>query len=562
MNLEQTNKVIKAFEKEIKRLLKLGKSPKEAVRAAYKKFPVMETLREELEAQIIAEMARGSEYAFPAEALAAAAAKPWAEDGLTLSDRTTKGSKAVVSHVTAAIGNCIKENQTTYATSRKLFDGYQKDGIIPEQDIPNFMHSLIRAAQPDMRRSAEFKRVLRNATRNVEKLTTQGMKAAYNQITEAILTGNEKRLEKAVYVATQERTRYFAERIARTELARAYHDGVTARWDNDPDCVAYQWRMSQSHPVTDICDLYAGADLYGMGAGVFPKGKVPELPAHPHCMCYLRPLMSGSLKLKSETPKERIDKGGREWLDKQSKYARQCILGVKGESQYKKGANWRNEAKGYSERKTKSRIAIPAGNDKIKSNKKSSNGTVDFVRFDEWQNLSKNQSIEECAKYANPNYNKGEGYQFNCVMCVAAYEMQRRGKMAIARPAKLPLITNDTAIEWERLFNGGEFKQFPGTGKKYVEDYLKAIWGNGSRAMVYVNWRYGEYGHVFVVENVKGKLIYIDPQNGLIGAEVEEYFKHVSHDTTRMMRIDNLTFNDKHLNDCCENPNRKGKKNG
>lgn len=356
MNLTETNKIIKAFEEEIKRLLKAGKSPKEAVKAAYKKYPVMETLREELDAQIIAEMARGSEYAFPAEALAAAAAKPWAEDGLTLSDRTTKGSKAVVSHVAAAIGNCIKENQTTYATSRKLFDGYQKDGIIPEQDIPNFMHSLIRAAQPNMRRSPEFRRVLRNATRNVEKLTTQGVKAAYNQITEVILTGNEKRLDKAVYVATQERTRYFAERIARTELARAYHDGVTAKWGKDPDCVAYKWRMSKSHPAPDICDMYAGANLYGMGPGVFPKDKVPELPAHPHCMCYLRPLMDGSLRLESNTPVDRVAKGGKEWLDKQSQYVRQHILGEKGEAIVQTGADWRRFARNYNRAYLKSRI--------------------------------------------------------------------------------------------------------------------------------------------------------------------------------------------------------------
>ena len=137
---------------------------------------------------------------------------------------------------------------------------------------------------------------------------------------------------------------------------------MTARWDNAPDCVAYKWRMSQSHPVTDICDLYAGADLYGMGPGVFPKGKVPELPAHPHCMCYLRPLMSGSLKLKSETPKERIDKGGKEWLDKQSKTARQNILGVMGEMQYKKGGNWQSVARGYGNRYMKSRVGGVAAN--------------------------------------------------------------------------------------------------------------------------------------------------------------------------------------------------------
>lgn len=356
MDLEQTNKVIKAFEKEVKRLLKLGKSPREAVRAAYKKYPVMETLREELDAQIVAEMARGCEYTIPEAILQAAASKSWAADGFTLSDRTTQGKKYVIANVSGVITNCLKENQMVYQASRAIFDGYKNGGVIPEQEIPDFMHSLIRAAKPDMRTGPEFKRALRNVKRNVEKLSTQGMKAAYNQITNAILSSNQKRLDNAIYVATQERTRYFAERIARTELARAYHDGVTARWNNDSDCVAYKWRMSQSHPVTDICDLYAGADLYGMGAGIFPKNRVPELPAHPHCMCYLRPLMDGSLHLKRQTPVEQVYEGGKEWLDKQSKTARQNILGVMGEMQYQKGGNWRSFARGYGSRYMKSRI--------------------------------------------------------------------------------------------------------------------------------------------------------------------------------------------------------------
>lgn len=356
MNLTETNKIIKAFEEEIKRLLKAGKSPKEAVKAAYKKYPVMEALREELDAQIIAEMARGCEYTIPEAILQAAASKSWAADGFTLSDRTTQGKKYVINHVAGVITNCLKENQVVYQASRAIFDGYKNGGVIPEQEIPDFMHSLIRAAKPDMRTGPEFKRALRNVKRNVEKLSTQGMKAAYHQITDAILSSNQKRLDNAIYVATQERTRYFAERIARTELARAYHDGVTARWDNDPDCVAYKWRMSQSHPVTDICDLYAGADLYGMGPGVFPKGKVPELPAHPHCMCYLRPLMDGSLHLKRQTPVEQVYEGGREWLDKQSEYARQRILGERGAAIVKSGTDWRRFARNYNENYLKSRI--------------------------------------------------------------------------------------------------------------------------------------------------------------------------------------------------------------
>ena len=76
-------------------------------------------------------------------------------------------------------------------------------------------------------------------------------------------------VDKAIYVATQEKARYFAERIARTEKARAYMDGAMYPYAHDPDCVAFKWKLSSYHPCDDICDLYANADLWGMGEGIF-----------------------------------------------------------------------------------------------------------------------------------------------------------------------------------------------------------------------------------------------------------------------------------------------------
>ena len=86
-------------------------------------------------------------------------------------------------------------------------------------------------------------------------------------------------------MAVQEKARYHAERIARTENARAYADGQMSRYMNDPDVVALKWKLGSRHPRYDICDFYANADLYGLGKGVYPKDKFPRLPAHPHCMC-------------------------------------------------------------------------------------------------------------------------------------------------------------------------------------------------------------------------------------------------------------------------------------
>ena len=116
-----------------------------------------------------------------------------------------------------------------------------------------------------------FKRALRDAQRNIDKLSTQGLKAAYNGIIDTISKGNEEMVDKAIYVATQEKARYFAERIARTEKARAYMDGGMYPYAHDPDCVSFRWKLSSCHPCDDICDLYARADFWGDGRGYFSK---------------------------------------------------------------------------------------------------------------------------------------------------------------------------------------------------------------------------------------------------------------------------------------------------
>lgn len=117
-------------------------------------------------------------------------------------------------------------------------------------------------------------------------------------------------IDKAIDVVTKESTRYFAERIVRTEKARAYMDGAMYPYAHDPDCVAFKWKLSSCHPCDDICDLYARADLWGMGEGIFPKDKLPKLPVHPNCMCRVVPIFHGSMRVTSEEPKDKTLAGG------------------------------------------------------------------------------------------------------------------------------------------------------------------------------------------------------------------------------------------------------------
>lgn len=355
MILTKTDKTIKAFEKEIKRLLKEGKTAKEAVKGAYKKYPVMKTLEKELQKQLEEEMKRGAGEEMPITAIHDALSRVWSPDNLTLSERTTKGGKEITAQAASIIAEAIKKGKSVQKTALALFDGYGYGHVLPTQDIPEFMKKLTEIGRITDYKGQEFHKTLREVERQLKRVNVQGMKIAYGKIKEAIETGNEKKINKAVYVATQERTRYFARRIARTELARAYGDGAMAKWENDEDCVAFQWKLSTGHPFCDICDLYAHADLHGMGPGIFPKDKVPRLPAHPNCMCHLRPVMEGSKLLQGEE-KEQIDKGGMAYIKGLGKYEQERLLGVHGRLEVLKKGNWIEKARGYSNDVMKSRI--------------------------------------------------------------------------------------------------------------------------------------------------------------------------------------------------------------
>lgn len=357
MNLTATQEQIAAFERRIRELIAEGYSTIFSVYQAYREHPVMQALYRETLAAIRAEAERGYGAPLPQGITARLFTHVWAPDGLRLSTRTTRGAILVREMVARTIEEQLAKSASYRETSLAIFDGYKKGGVIPTQDIPKYLNETITVARHVGIPRDEMMKLLNPVRRQIVKGTTAGMRAAYSQLVDALETQNEKALSKAIYVATQERTRYFADRIARTEMARAYQDGFLLKWDNNEDCVAYQWKLSGRHPRYDICDLYAKANLYGMGAGVFPKDKVPLLPAHPHCMCFLKPVIRGMLD--NETPHERIEEGGREYLAGVSLHHQQMLLGVHGAKDVVKGEiSWTQKARGYSGAKLKGRFQV------------------------------------------------------------------------------------------------------------------------------------------------------------------------------------------------------------
>lgn len=119
-------------------------------------------------------------------------------------------------------------------------------------------------------------------------LTTGALNAAYNELLDTLDTLEAGKgsalLERRMRVAFFERMRYFANRIATTELHRAYALAEARRILDDQDVDFVQIRRAPGQQEACICDLYAGRDQWGKGPGVYPKARAPVPPYHPHCL--------------------------------------------------------------------------------------------------------------------------------------------------------------------------------------------------------------------------------------------------------------------------------------
>lgn len=85
---------------------------------------------------------------------------------------------------------------------------------------------------------------------------------------------------------------YAAMRLGRTEINNAFHATSAQRARDVPWIEGVVWRLSGSHPVTDVCNSYAEEDdgVEGHPAGFYTPDDIPAKP-HPHCLCYTTPVL-------------------------------------------------------------------------------------------------------------------------------------------------------------------------------------------------------------------------------------------------------------------------------
>ena len=288
--------------------------------------------------------------------------KHWPGDALTLSERTTKLVPEWKSMIGGTISDAMKASGNVTSVASAISKTQLMRGDIAKHLEKTFASATkLQAFGTTPAELEELKKAIAASKGQVSRLAQAGapfgqLKASYQRVIDAAEKLDPVALKKAIAFAIKSKARYNAERIARTEMARAYGVGFQERLSEDQDAVGYQSILSSRHPVRDICDFHAEADLYGMGRGVYPKHSGPPYPYHPHCTCVLRPVY----RAKGKGAKTASNKAAIEYLQNQTKPRQVQLLGVSGRAKFLKQPQlWPSLLKNYAGQEAKGAI-IPA----------------------------------------------------------------------------------------------------------------------------------------------------------------------------------------------------------
>lgn len=252
--------------------IRSGKAPREAISAALSAFsgPYYEIMSDALGTVL-------------GRAMGTLEVKAWPVGQVTLSQALYRGARETAARALRVVADHLKFGHDARKLALELFEGYgfRADEVLkPAVRLPAYM----RDAGLEGEVTALLARI------QASRLKTAPLRAGYLQALDAILAGSgQDALDKALRVAVYERHRYFANRIAQTELHRAHTDQLARELMADAAIEIVEYRLSASHPEPDICDVFAHQDAFGLGPGLYPKAKAPKPPQHPFCRCLLRP---------------------------------------------------------------------------------------------------------------------------------------------------------------------------------------------------------------------------------------------------------------------------------
>jgi hypothetical protein len=244
--------------------------------------------------------------------------------GRSLSPRIHSAARDLRRKITAFTREQIQLNTSYKAFKKELLSINASD----RAKLPKVYRQLESVIDKLGIESEEVKKLLSIAKTQSSKLkidTTEvgDLKRAYEKVQGAIAKGDSDLFKKRLEKAKAKKIHYKNLSIARSEMQRAYDEGLNRAMQENDEIWGYKIVLSPSHPKPDICDVYTKID-FGYGPGVYPKSQVIQLPIHTNCICDKVVLYSKPKGSKFEYNRDVVKK----WLSKQPRRDRQDILGV------------------------------------------------------------------------------------------------------------------------------------------------------------------------------------------------------------------------------------------
>ena len=228
---------------------------------------------------------------------------PLVADSVLLSSMLYGNAKGVNKKVAAILNENFKAKRTIKDTAMRIYDGYNSnvDNLDVKKGLPKYLLED------------------RDAMRQIDKLTNKRLKETYKKVYEKLQSLDSKALDKAMWVALQEKSRYYANRIAQTEGARSRNLSRAVEYMEDDEVEYVKFEMSSAHKIVDICNYYASLDV-GYGVGIVKKESMRVLPLHPHCHCRYTPYYKKIQKTNIKNPQKNT-------MNKFSKFEQKSIVG-------------------------------------------------------------------------------------------------------------------------------------------------------------------------------------------------------------------------------------------
>ena len=170
----------------------------------------------------------------------------------------------------------------------------------------------------------------------------------------------------------------------------------------------------------------------------------------------------------------------------------------------------------------------------------------------DYDKLNVDEILDEL-KGVNPNYhlhNATElGYRDNCVKACYTLDAIARGIDCEAKPTK---STRDyTIANWDNMMVGQRsyvIKSNSVNGAVSELHSKMAYYGDGSRAIIVVDWKKGRTSHAFAALQKENKTVFVDPQSGR-QVNIHKYLSRANLKNIQISRIDNLKPG-KHIDLC------------